>query len=59
MKVPKTVIDDEYNEQFFKEPYILITTSRNSSSKLKQFSKVKVLGKRLKNNEGNVPNFPK
>ena len=35
----RTTIDDEYNIEFLKEPNILITTSRNASSRLTQFLK--------------------
>jgi len=37
--IPRMLIDDEYNIEFLKEPNILLTTSRNSSSRLTQFLK--------------------
>lgn len=37
---PLTHVDDEYDRAGIEDPKILITTSRNPSSKLLQFSKV-------------------
>eukprot|EP01017_Pseudomicrothorax_dubius_P035407 TRINITY_DN4951_c0_g1_i4.p1 TRINITY_DN4951_c0_g1~~TRINITY_DN4951_c0_g1_i4.p1 ORF type:complete len:265 (-),score=48.16 TRINITY_DN4951_c0_g1_i4:34-828(-) len=37
--IPRSMVDDEYNMEFYKEPSILMTTSRSPSSRLTQFSK--------------------
>lgn len=37
--IPKSVIDDEYNLDFLKEPSILLSSSRDPSSRLTQFLK--------------------
>jgi U3 small nucleolar ribonucleoprotein protein IMP4 len=39
---PLTHVDDEYDRAGIEDPKILITTSRNPSSKLLQFSKVSI-----------------
>ena len=39
--VPRTHFDDEYNQLYLREPKILLTTSRNSSSRLMNFLKVR------------------
>lgn len=38
--IPRSHIDDEYSQIYLKYPKILITTSRNSSSRLTNFLKV-------------------
>ena len=38
--VPRSHMDDEYEEAKYKDPKVLITTSRNPSSRLIQFQKV-------------------
>ena len=38
--VQKTHIDDEYEEAKYKDPKIMVTTSRSPSSRLMQFQKV-------------------
>lgn len=38
--VQRTHIDDEYEEAKYKDPKIMITTSRNPSARLMQFQKV-------------------
>jgi U3 small nucleolar ribonucleoprotein protein IMP4 len=38
--VPKSHIDDEYEEAKYKDPKVMITTSRNPSSRLMNFQKV-------------------
>ena len=35
--VARTHIDDEYEEAKYRDPKVLVTTSRNSSQKLMQF----------------------
>jgi len=37
--IPRSIIDDEYNIDYLREPSILLTTSRNPSSRLTQFLK--------------------
>jgi U3 small nucleolar ribonucleoprotein protein IMP4 len=37
--IPRSHIDDEYNKEFYKDPLILLTTSRSPSSRLTQFLK--------------------
>lgn len=38
--IPKSHIDDEYEEAKYKDPKVMITTSRNPSSRLMNFQKV-------------------
>lgn len=37
--IPRTHIDDEYNQEFYRDPMILLTTSRGPTSRMTQFVK--------------------